>query len=186
MDYFPGLTLDLKSLPSPDALLIYMLKIAIAVEELHHFQIAHMDLKRENSICSDTGEVKLFDLGLSCRFDEAKYLKLDDCQTTRGTPYYVAPEIYLKNFSDQYKADIWAFGIFFYNMLYDKFPYDSDAQTQEEAIDEMMEEQKVPPFYNSKPGYEKVIDIIQLCIRYKMEERPTATSLVQIIRKEMV
>lgn len=186
MDYFMGLTFDVKNLPAEPQFLEYMLGVANALRELHSHQIVHMDLKQENAICSPSNEIKLLDLGLSCRFDQDKFSRLDRCDRVRGTPYYIAPEIYAKNYSDLYRADIWSFGVFFYKMLYNKYPFDSDEIEKDLAILDIIDLQKKGPIYPSKDKYGVSISIIQECLAYDSTSRPLAENLYARILSSLV
>lgn len=77
----------------------------------HRNGIMHRDLKPENVLYESTKEgaaVKLVDFGASCTL--AKHLK-----ETLGTPYYIAPEVLLKNYDE--KCDVWSCGVILYMLL---------------------------------------------------------------------
>src|SRR6516165_5343075 len=147
MDYYPGLTIDKyfeqdaeeKKYPTDLHLgkereflsLIYIL--AKDIEELHNNSIVHMDLN-EGNILVYKHRPKLIDLGLACRMDETVYWEMDDCKTVRGTPQYIAPEIFKKDFSQIYEADIWSFGAIIYYLVYKKYPFDPGNDVLEDLL----------------------------------------------------
>ncbi|TKR77974.1 hypothetical protein L596_018856 [Steinernema carpocapsae] len=72
---------------------------------LHEKKRIHRDIKAGNILLTDTGIVKLADVGsasMSC-----------PAQSFVGTPYWIAPEVILSMDEGQYdtKADIWSLGI---------------------------------------------------------------------------
>lgn len=55
-------------------------------------------------------EIKVIDFGLSCKFDSSKNMN-----GMFGTPYYIAPEVIMKNYTE--KCDLWSCGIILYILL---------------------------------------------------------------------
>ena len=69
-----------------------------AVNHLHTVNICHRDLKPENFLLSSKkpdSEVKLADFGMSVRFSN------DEMHTIVGTPYYIAPEVYMGTYGKE-------------------------------------------------------------------------------------
>lgn len=89
-----------------------------ALEYLHSRFIVHRDLKPENMLIDEEGNPKLIDFGF------AKQLSGDSAKTRTfcGTPEYAAPEMIL-NESHDIAVDIWALGIFLYEMLIGSPPF---------------------------------------------------------------
>ena len=90
-----------------------MAQLILAVDLMHRKNIIHRDIKPDNILVMDREklQVSISDLGLACKAD-------DDIETMMkcGTPGYVAPEI-LKGFKCTPKADIFALGSLFFNLL---------------------------------------------------------------------
>ena len=88
----------------------------------------HRDIKPDNIMIGNDGEVKLIDFGLSL-VREGQQNKL----RSAGSPYYFAPEVFDGVYGN--KCDIWSLGVSFYELLSNKkephcFPF--PASTMEE------------------------------------------------------
>lgn len=86
--------------------------ISLAVNHLHHMNIAHRDLKPENLLFTDNSPhaiLKLTDFGF------AKEVK-GTLQTPCYTPYYVAPEVLGPETYDT-SCDLWSIGVITYILL---------------------------------------------------------------------
>jgi len=83
----------------------------------HH--VAHRDLSLENIMFSETGDVKIIDLGMCVRMPAP----LEGChvfitkQSRRGKSSYVAPEVARENIFDGHAADVWSLGVILFIML---------------------------------------------------------------------
>lgn len=96
------------------------------VAKLHAKNYVHRDIKPDNILITH-GKYKLIDFGYSCRLGKP-IDKLSCKLSSPGTPYYVAPEIYTreyeKNMMKYYKsADVYASGVTLYHLLTRHFPY---------------------------------------------------------------
>jgi serine/threonine-protein kinase len=103
-----------------DVATIVGLKLARALEYIHLRGIVHRDLKPSNVLVSNTGEVKLTDLGI------AKDLSEDnDGLGVVGTPAYMSPEQVLGDKLD-FRSDLFSFGIVLYEMLTGRRPFEEE------------------------------------------------------------
>uniref|UniRef100_A0A915BHU3 cGMP-dependent protein kinase n=1 Tax=Parascaris univalens TaxID=6257 RepID=A0A915BHU3_PARUN len=89
-----------------------------ALDYLHRRSIVYRDLKPENMLLQKDGIPKLVDFGF------AKRLNSDGGQTWTfcGTAEYIAPEVVL-NKGHSFSVDIWALGIFLYELLTGSPPF---------------------------------------------------------------
>jgi serum/glucocorticoid-regulated kinase 2 len=94
----------------------YAAQILLGIEHLHEHNIVYRDLKPENVIMDDVGNVCLTDFGM------AKQLKSDFTMSFVGTPEYLAPEIITCRGHGK-PADWWSFGILLYEMLVGAPPF---------------------------------------------------------------
>lgn len=131
MEYVEGSTLR-KLIGTPMALDQFF-NIAIqctdALTAAHDKGILHGDVKPENIMIDPAGQVKLLDFGVARRlpgFDPfgvtGSIHTLSVPGHTAGTPIYMPPEV-LKGAMPDARADIFALGVVFYEMLASKHPF---------------------------------------------------------------
>ena len=130
MEYVPGKTLDQvipkKGLRLQDTLR-YGIQIADALAAAHHSGIVHRDLKPSNILITETGSVKLLDLGLAKLFEPQRPGEDDVTRTLEkppltedgaivGTASYMSPEQAEGKPVDA-RSDIFSFGCVLYEMV---------------------------------------------------------------------
>ncbi|MFC1806545.1 serine/threonine-protein kinase, partial [Planctomycetota bacterium] len=101
--------------------------VARALEHAHKRGIIHRDIKPDNVMLTAEGEVKLADLGLARRVEDAGSVTLEG--TALGTPYYMAPEQVRGQPDVDTRADIYALGASLYHMVTGTVPYDGANAT---------------------------------------------------------
>jgi Tol biopolymer transport system component len=137
MELVPGETLR-GPLP-PDQALRYALQIAAALAAAHEKGIVHRDLKPANIIATADGTVKVLDFGLAKAADETAIPPASAASPTvtmsptmagviLGTAAYMSPEQARGKPVDR-RADIWAFGVVFYEMLTGVAPFGGETVT---------------------------------------------------------
>ncbi|KAL2896526.1 CBL-interacting serine/threonine-protein kinase 4 [Bienertia sinuspersici] len=102
----------------------YFHQLVSAIHYCHQNGVAHRDVKPQNLLLDDEGNVKVADFGLSAVADNvADKLML---QTSCGTPAFAAPEIVgrTRNGYDGAKADAWSCGVILFVMLTGYLPFD--------------------------------------------------------------
>lgn len=131
MEFIAGSTLrEQLATPVPlDRFFSIALQCVDALGAAHAKGILHGDVKPENIMITTAGQVKLLDFGVARRLPgsdptwaTATTQTLSERQVMAGTPVYMAPEV-LRGESPDARADIFALGIVFYEMLSGKHPF---------------------------------------------------------------
>lgn len=120
MPYYKGETLEDRLRRGPmkvkEATAV-AIKAARGLSALHRAGVTHRDIKPQNIMLLDDGEVKLIDFGI------ARLPRIDDADevATPGTLDYMAPELFRENRGDAL-SDQYALGLTIYRMLAGVYP----------------------------------------------------------------
>jgi tRNA A-37 threonylcarbamoyl transferase component Bud32 len=97
-------------------------EIAGALGYAHSKGITHRDIKPDNIMITQKGQIKVMDLGIARAADQKT---LTATGATLGTPHYIAPEqVEMKRIDG--RADLYSLGVIMYQMLTARFPFDAD------------------------------------------------------------
>ncbi|GJW94294.1 CBL-interacting serine/threonine-protein kinase 7-like protein [Tanacetum coccineum] len=99
----------------------YFQQIVSTLNFCHQNGVAHRDLKPQNLLLDENGNLKISDFGLSALPESQKDGLL---HTACGTPAYTAPEIVRRRGYDGSKADMWSCGIILFSFLAGYLPFD--------------------------------------------------------------
>jgi tRNA A-37 threonylcarbamoyl transferase component Bud32 len=127
MEYVDGATLRdvLRSarLSTIDALGLVP-QLCDALQFAHDAGVVHRDIKPENILLDNSGRVKIADFGLAKLIapDRAEGVSLTVSGAVMGTPAYMAPEQIEHPLDVDHRADIYAVGVVFYEMLTGELP----------------------------------------------------------------
>lgn len=111
-----------KSAPLPlDQVADLGARMALAVHALHRQRVIHLDLKPDNILQRENGDLVLIDYGLS-RHDQLPDLLSEEFQIPMGTYPYISPEQFLRS-RDDLRSDIYALGVMLYEMATGKLPF---------------------------------------------------------------
>ncbi|KAJ6552054.1 hypothetical protein DFH09DRAFT_1366444 [Mycena vulgaris] len=97
-------------------------QIASALDYCHRNNVVHRDLKIENILISQTGNIKIIDFGLSNLYDPIGHLA-----TFCGSLYFAAPELLNAKVYTGPEVDIWSFGVVLYVLVCGKVPFDDQS-----------------------------------------------------------
>ncbi|KAG7338485.1 protein kinase family protein [Nitzschia inconspicua] len=120
----------------------YLSQTLAGLSYLHRNDVMHRDIKGSNILVDDEGVVKLADFGAS-----KKLANLEDnllmSMTVRGTPYFMAPEVFEEKYSA--KADIWGVGCVVYQMVTGRPPWKDRGFTNPISLFNHIKKTKGPP-----------------------------------------
>ncbi|KAF7290694.1 Non-specific serine/threonine protein kinase [Mycena indigotica] len=97
-------------------------QIASALDYCHRNNVVHRDLKIENILISQSGNIKIIDFGLSNLYDPAAHLS-----TFCGSLYFAAPELLNAKVYTGPEVDVWSFGVVLYVLVCGKVPFDDQS-----------------------------------------------------------
>ena len=139
-------------------------QVARALAHAHGAGLLHRDLKPANVFLTQSGSVKVMDLGLAHFFGQPAGLS--------GTPAYMAPEQW-KGEAQDGRTDVFALGVTFFEMLASRRPYEvrSDRST---VLDPGPEPKLAAP--DVPPRLRK---LVERCIAKDPARRPASARAVQ-------
>ena len=97
-----------------------ILQVAYALAHLHSHGVIHGDLKPENIIITEDGEVKVIDFGIARLHEEVKNEKNPKIA---GTPTYMSPEQKEDPSKVSFASDIYSLGIIAYELFSGKLSF---------------------------------------------------------------
>jgi len=155
---------------------------------LHHLGVLHLDLKPENLLLDERGTVKVTDFGYSkIKADSKLGMEPDENLSEGGSPLYMAPERLDRR---QYtaSADVYSFGILFWQLLCRKEPYlkyqlIGDRETFNKAVIVDKERPEIPDIYKQMPILHQ---LLTSSWSDDPKERPTFVQLVSMVDSLLV
>ncbi|MBK9265540.1 MAG: protein kinase [Polyangiaceae bacterium] len=148
---------DNRALPRGLALDI-MVSVVRALVAAHQVGIVHLDLKPENIMLLDSGQVKVLDFGI------ASFVEREE-RTRAGTRAYMSPEQWRGDSVDA-RSDIWAVGIMLYELLDGAHPLPVEQRERVRDLDTPM-----PSLAETRPQLAGLADVVARCLRKRADER---------------
>jgi hypothetical protein len=147
-----------------------------ALEYLHKAGIVHRDIKGQNILMTDEGDVRLIDFGVSAQMKERQTKR----NTFIGTPYWMAPEVIATDQQDDawydQRSDIWSLGITAIEIA-DGEPPLSDVHPMRALF--LIPRNKPPQLPDRKKWSKTVNDFVAVCLEKDFLKRPTSTALMK-------
>jgi serine/threonine-protein kinase len=114
--------INLGTLPMPQTFAV-MHGVLQALDYAHKRSIVHRDMKPENVLMSEEGEVKVADFGIARLTDDSGAgSTATKTGTTVGTPQYMSPEQVASSKVDG-RSDLYSAGIMFYELVVGQPPF---------------------------------------------------------------
>jgi eukaryotic-like serine/threonine-protein kinase len=127
MEYIKGKTLKQYiqefSPIAPAKAIRIMKQLISAIEHAHDYQIVHRDIKPQNILVDQSGNVKITDFGIATSLSATSYTKTN---SVIGTVHYLSPE-QARGGVASHKSDIYALGIVLYELLTGELPFSGES-----------------------------------------------------------
>ncbi|MEO5668916.1 MAG: serine/threonine-protein kinase [Bdellovibrionota bacterium] len=155
-----------------DVATMIAVKILIGLTQVHSHGMIHRDIKPDNIRITMRGEVKIMDFGIALDPGE---MNLTQPGILIGSPHYLAPEQILGDRIDT-RADLFAFGITFYEMLTGTRPfYERDGKSVYMVI-KSGKYDKLETKRTDIPAFLK--NIVEKCLEMDPADRPASSDSV--------
>ncbi len=127
---------------SPTEALGIVAQVCEALQYAHEEGVVHRDIKPENILVDKRGRVKIADFGLAKLLGvQVGDVTLTNTHQAMGTPHYMAPEQWETPLGVDHRADLYALGVVFYELLTGELPLGRFAlPSQKAAVDIKVDE----------------------------------------------
>jgi serine/threonine protein kinase len=126
MEYFPAANLKKQIAAGVEALAPKLQRIvtetALALDHMHSRGWVHRDVKPDNILAADDGQVKLIDLAIAAKSSGLLGKLLGSKTPAQGSPSYMSPE-QIRGEALDARSDIYSFGCVLFELLAGRPPY---------------------------------------------------------------
>ncbi|XP_063712581.1 serine/threonine-protein kinase mig-15-like isoform X2 [Symsagittifera roscoffensis] len=149
-------------------------EILRGLNHLHKNLVIHRDIKGQNVLLTDDGDVKLVDFGVSAQLNKT----LAKRNTFIGTPYWMSPEVIACDENSEqtydYRSDIWSLGITAIEMAEGQPPL-CELHPMRALF---LIPRSQPPRLKSRRWSRKFLDFTEKCLIKNYKERPNAEQML--------
>ena len=163
----------------PDVALRMTLRILAAVDHAHRNGIVHRDIKPQNILVDQQGQVKVADFGIA-RHKASQNTQLDPGSAV-GSVHYISPEQARGEVADE-QSDLYSVGICMYEMLTGTVPFDGDT-TVSVALKHVSEEPASMRSHESKISRALDEVVMRALLKDKEKRYRTAAEMAADLRK---
>src|SRR5919204_5900569 len=132
-----------------------------ALDYPHRHNIVHRDVKPENVLISDDGEVKVADFGIARLVDDTSTSATTKAGTTVGTPQYMSPEQVATSNVDG-RSDLYSAGIMLYELVCGRPPFTAGPAGGPFALMTKHVQAPPPPPTLQRPGLDAELERVML------------------------
>lgn len=160
------------SCPMSEAQMAYVaLESCKALHYIHTLHRVHRDIKSDNLLISETGEIKIADFGYAAQLTQRKQKR----NTVVGTPYWMAPEL-IRGMDYDTKVDIWSLGIMMMEMAEGEPPYMEFPPLRALFL---ITTKGIPDLKEAHSWSPEFQDFLRLCLAKNTSDRPEAAALLK-------
>jgi eukaryotic-like serine/threonine-protein kinase len=156
-----------------------VLDIARGLEELHHKNYVHRDVKPGNILIDETGKARLADLGVAKLLTAAT--ELTSIDQGIGTPFYMPWEQTLNASLVDQRSDLFALGATYYHLITGRVPYPGKNVAE---VSRAKDDGKFKPARAINPKLPKAVDeiLLKMLARMPADRFQSATQLIEVLR----
>jgi serine/threonine protein kinase len=146
-----------------------VMKVADALTSAADMHIVHRDIKPDNIMLTEKGQVKLADLGIAKeKSSEAPGITMSSVMM--GTPAYMSPEQAMDAKNADARADIYSLGATLYHMLVGEVPF--NGETTYSVLTKLATEPTPDPRKKRSDLNDNVANICMRMMAKEKEDRP--------------
>jgi len=175
MEYVDGRTLEEIGPLGTHGLLGVFARVAHGLHALHQLGYVHADMKPNNILIGNDGEVKVIDYGQSCPIGHVK-------GRIQGTPDYIAPEQVERRVPLDQRTDVFNLGATLYWAITGQaYPTVMPSKKRRSGID-LVGPREAPPPEVLNPNVPAALSrLVMDCCKANPNERPA--DMVEVIRR---